>query len=604
MWCVRVLPTGPYGLCRCTLAGDNTLNYRGRYRYIEDLLEIDRRRPATQPRIPEGVGVVRTPLIVGKWEAGLAAHPDREFSSYIIRGIRCGFRIGFEYRSGTGREVSKNMRSASEHPEPSNAYVGSELSAGRMIQVAADTPGLRVSRFGVIPKPHQSGKWRLITDLSSPKGGSVNDGVDPGLCSVSYASVDEAVLCIRRLGRGAKLAKFDIANAYRSVPVHPVDRLLLGMRWQGATLVDGALPFGLRSAPKLFTAVADAFLWMMGREGIVHAMHYLDDFLVAGAPDSMECRVAFEASLSLCDQLGFPVAPHKVEGPSSRLTFLGILIDTVADTLSLPPEKLARVKAAITEWRSKKFCRKRELLSLIGLLQHACRVVRAGRTFLRRMIDLASSVREPDHWVRLNISFRSDLRWWEIFLEEWNGVSLCGGVVPVSPKDTITSDASGRWGCGAFTERGEWFQYRWPAEWESVHITVKELLPIVVSVAVWGHSWRGCTIRCRCDNAAVVAIIRSGSSRDPTAMHLMRCLFFFTARYQIVLAPEHIPGKLNAAADSLSRDALPSFLQLMPKAKERPAPLPEELLEALVVRQPDWTSPTWRSVLQRTFKKA
>ena len=169
MGCVRVLPTGPYGLCRCTLAGDNTLNYRGRYWYIEDLLEIDRRRPATQPRIPEGVGVVRTPLIVGKWEAGLAAHPDREFSSYVIRGIRCGFRIGFEYRSGTGLEVSKNMRSASEHPEPINAYVGSERSAGRMIQVAADTPGLRVSRFGVIPKPHQPGKWRLITDLSSPK---------------------------------------------------------------------------------------------------------------------------------------------------------------------------------------------------------------------------------------------------------------------------------------------------------------------------------------------------------------------------------------------------------------------------------------------------
>jgi len=525
------------------------------------------------------------------------------FAGFIIGGIRAGFRIGFKYGSERTPGVPKNMRSASEHPDPIDAYVESERSAGRMIQVAADTPGLRVSRFGVIPKPHQPNKWRLITDLSSPKDGSVNDGIDSALCSVSYASVDEAVRCIRRLGRGAELAKFDIANAYRSVPVHPVDRLLLGMRWRGTTLVDGALPFGLRSAPKLFTAVADGFLWMMGREGIVHAMHYLDDFLVAGAADSGECRLALEASLSLCDRLGFPVAPHKVEGPSSRLAFLGILIDTVADSLSLPNDKLARIKAAIGQWRAKKFCRKRELLSLIGLLQHACRVVRAGRTFLRRMIDLSTTVREHDHWVRLNVGFRSDLRWWEIFLEEWNGVSLCGGVVPASPRDTITSDASGRWGCGAFTEQGEWFQYRWPAGWESVHITVKELLPIVVAVAVWGHEWRGCTIRCRCDNAAVVAIIRSGSSRDPSAMHLMRCLFFFTARYQIVLAPVHIPGKLNVAADSLSRDALSSFLQLVPKAKKEPVPLPAELLDALVVRQPDWTSPTWKSVLQRTFEK-
>lgn len=148
---------------------------------------------------------------------------------------------------------------------------------------------------------------------------------------------------------------------------------------------------------------------MMGREGIVHAMHYLDDYLVIGAPDSDECRVALEASLSLCDLLGFPIAPHKVEGPSSCLAFLGILLDTVRDTLSLPPEKLVRIKSTIAEWHGRKFCRKRELLSLIGLLQHACRVVCVGRTFLRRMIELSAAVRDPDHWVRLNVGFRSDL---------------------------------------------------------------------------------------------------------------------------------------------------------------------------------------------------
>ena len=76
--------------------------------------------------------------------------------------------------------MSKNMHSASEHPEPVNAYVESELSVGRMVQVAADTLGLRISQFGVIPKPHKLGRWMVNTDLSSPKGGSVNDGV-PGV---------------------------------------------------------------------------------------------------------------------------------------------------------------------------------------------------------------------------------------------------------------------------------------------------------------------------------------------------------------------------------------------------------------------------------------
>ena len=71
-------------------------------------------------------------------------------------------------------------------------------------------------------------------------------------------------------------------------------------------------------------------------------------------------------------------------------------------------------------------------------------------------------------------------------------------------------------------------------------------------------------MRCRCDNAAVVAIIKSGTSKDALAMHPMRCLFFFTASHQLLLLPSHIPGKENVAADHLSRDALPLFLQLIP----------------------------------------
>ena len=214
------------------------------------------------------------------------------------------------------------------------------------------------------------------------------------------------------------MAKLDIASAYRAVPVHPEDRRLLGMKWRGDVFVDGALPFGLRSAPKIFTAVADALLWVMGRREVTHAMHYLDDFLVLGPPKSANCGHALQASLGLCKVLGFPIAEHKVEGPSSRLSFLGILLDTERGTLLLPPEKLDRLKLLIASWRCRKGCRKRELLSLIGQLQHACRVVRAGRTFLLRMIDLSSVPKELDHWVRLNRAFQSDLHWWDLFLED------------------------------------------------------------------------------------------------------------------------------------------------------------------------------------------
>ena len=111
------------------------------------------------------------------------------------------------------------------------------------------------------------------------------------------------------------------------------------------------------------------------------------------------------------------------EDPTTTLVFLGIELDTVAMEMRLPADKLARLLQTLTEWRGKKACRKRELLSIIGVLSHACKVVRPGRTFLRRLIDLSVAViSKPDHFIRLNQSARSDLEWWFQFLAQWNGV--------------------------------------------------------------------------------------------------------------------------------------------------------------------------------------
>ena len=114
-----------------------------------------------------------------------------------------------------------------------------------------------------------------------------------------------------------------------------------------------------------------------------------------------------------------------------------------------------------------------------------------------------------------------------MFLSDWNGVNLLSTVVRKPPNVTITSDASGNWGGGAFSSTGEWFQCSWPEEWKDVHITVKELVPIVITATLWGCYWRGKTIQCQTGNAAVVAIINSGRSKHSDwAMHLMRTLSF------------------------------------------------------------------------------
>ena len=111
----------------------------------------------------------------------------------------------------------------------------------------------------------------MIAHLSFPHGSSVNDGIPPELCSLAYASVDDAVLAyasvdnavehIPHLGHSAQMVKMDLKYAYRVVPILPHDQSLLGISWQGRTYVDQALPFSLRFAPKLISAVADAIAW-------------------------------------------------------------------------------------------------------------------------------------------------------------------------------------------------------------------------------------------------------------------------------------------------------------------------------------------------------
>ncbi len=234
----------------------------------------------------------------------------------------------------------------------------------------------------------------------------VNEGIRADLCWLVYSSVDNAIDVILELGPGSLLAKLDLESAYQNVPVHPTDRPLLGMVWEDALYIDTALPFGLRSAPKMFSALADGLIWMMGHRGVQRALHYLDDYLFFRRAGSQECTDALQVAVRVCSAVGMPVAMHKCEGSA---TSLGILIDMEKMEIRLPADKLSRLQLLINQWGMRKVCTKRDLLSLIGHLQHACKVVPSGRSFLRRMINTSTSVKELYHHVRLNREFRSDL---------------------------------------------------------------------------------------------------------------------------------------------------------------------------------------------------
>ena len=554
-------------------------------------------------RLPEGAKQICTPLKVEAWEEMLQLHPDRGLVRVLLRGIQEGFRVGFRHNQVELKPCGRNLVSAREHPEVVCGYLQEEVSSGRVIDVGdsktAESLGMHCSPFGVIPKTGRPGRWRLIVDLSSPEQSSVNDGISKELSSLSYLSVDDVIAEVVRRGRGTLMAKMDIKKAYRNVPVHPVDRLLLGMQWRGRVYVDGCLPFGLRSATLLFTAVADALQWVMEARGVAWLGHYIDDFITVGAPQADECRANLGIMNAVCMEAGMPTEQEKEEGPTTVLTFLGIELDSEAMVICLPAGKLHQLQESLRSWRGMKACRKSDLLSIIGVMSHACKAVRAGRSFLRRLIDLSMTVNHLNRHVRLNVEARADIEWWHQFCQEWNGVEMLTVINRVRPVVVVTSDASGSWGCGAMCG-SQWFQLPWERLGNTARygITAKELLPIVVAAAIWGREWRSQTVLARCDNMAVVAIVNSGSCREREAMHLRRCLAFLEAKGAFHIYAEHIKGVNNGIADALSRNQLTRAKLLFPQADEAPTSIPEAVLEALVDRKQDAASPNWTRLWQ------
>ena len=68
--------------------------------------------------------------------------------------------------------------------------------------------------------------------------------------------------------------------------------------------------------------------WKFEQHGVKPMLHFLDDFLVIGAPSTRKSKQALETAPGLCRRLGIPISVHKTEGPSVVLIFLGVELDT------------------------------------------------------------------------------------------------------------------------------------------------------------------------------------------------------------------------------------------------------------------------------------
>ena len=514
-----------------------------------------------------------------KLSALLISHPDRYLVHYIMDGLSKGFGIGFKGISSVTRP--RNLLSSHVNKAKISEAIDKELVLGHTSGPFLSPPfdNLHCSPIGAVIKKDRS--CRLVMDLSQPRGSSINDYISKEEFSVKYTHFDEATALVRLAGRSSLLSKVDIRHAFRLLPVRPQDWKLLGYMWERCYFIDTRLPFGLRSSPGIFNHFAGLICWVLQNKYGLHSLvHYADDFFLVSNNNGVVAQKDLSCLCEAFDELSIPLAEEKIIGPSHIITYLGIEINSTL--LTVPKDKYDELMSLLPSWLGKKSCSKRQLLSLIGKLSFVCKVVRPGRIFLRRLINLSMSVKKLNHYININAQTREDIKWWVEFLPSWNQTSLIPETFEVTSTDLkLFTDASSV-GFGAIYAKS-WIQGRWDESANEYSIDFKELFAIVAAVMTWGSQWEGKRIVFFTDNLPITQIWHSGTSRSSDIMVLVRKLFLSAAQFGFSVSLKHILGIHNPIADALSRFQVLKFKQLAPDAEVISTQLPLAVAELLLI---------------------
>ena len=206
----------------------------------------------------------------------------------LMDGLKNGFKL--HYTGPRGGMFCNNLISAKDHEKELGENLSKEVDAGRIMGPLPGPPfpNTHISPIGIIPKA--SGGWRMITHLSYPPSLSINDFIDPDLCSVKYTSFDQVIEMISLLEAGAELGKVDMKNAFRLICVYPGDFHLLCYKFKDKYYIDKCLPFGCSMSCSIFENFSTFVHWLTVKQSGLQSMeHYLDDFIFAGKAGTSDC---------------------------------------------------------------------------------------------------------------------------------------------------------------------------------------------------------------------------------------------------------------------------------------------------------------------------
>ena len=490
---------------------------------------------------------------------------------YLWKGLVCGFDIVDEDCPASYNCSNYDSILSEEFYGEMTDLLTQELKDNKVSKVAS--PPRCVHALGAVIK--SNGKLRPITDCSRPDASAINNFMQSTFKSFSYNSVEDAVAI---LDQNDHMAVVDISSAYRSVNINPEHLEFQGLSWDFGNgpehLVDRRLCFGLRCAPNIFNSISSFVVQIAKAWGASRVINYLDDFLII-APDAPSCALQRDIVISALQHLGFQISWKKVTDPDEVTTFLGITIDSLKLELSLPIEKVHKLRLVLLSLIDRGHASKKELECVGGLVSHCAYIIKGGRTFSRRIFDLSASYSRHSHRIPLSKEILADFEWWLAFCHVFNGrACMIKGVHPVP----IVSDSSfhgfGAW-AGQDWIAGFWNEETIPQDFQTgcghlapppvfdkapKNINVYELWPVVAGLHRWAPAYKNSRLHVITDNMQVLAMLNTGRSINKTCMTWLRELYWICFVNNIDIFATYIKSSDNVLADALSRAAYPGMV--------------------------------------------
>ena len=282
----------------------------------------------------------------------------------------------------------------------------------------------------------------------------------------------------------------------------------------------------------------------------------------------------------------------------TRITFLGLVIDTLLRMVFIPPEKITKALELINQILSnnKRTVRVSTLQSLSGFLNFLCKCVVPGRAFNRRLYYLTAGTNlQKHHHVHLNKQVKHDLQLWKSFLMHptaYNREFIEFDSNTTSVELFFYTDASSTRGCGGVFDN-EWFIHPWDDEiFESQvfypSINYLELYALTAGVLLWSSKFKNKFVTVFCDNMSVIFMINNNTSKCPFCMALIRILVLHSMVENVRIKAVYVPTKLNYFADALSRLDYKRFRSLARQHDRRFEQKPKSLPSVLYPMQSLW----------------